>query len=223
MEPIQPSQDNPVGIEWIEIPAGEFLYGDDMKRYVVRKAFQMAKYPITQAQYQRFIDANPNYAVPFVDTDWAKMYNWNQKTRRCPPDKLDHPVVLVSWNDAQEFCRWANCRLPSEVEWEKAARGEDGRTYPWGEDWIDGRYCNSSESHTGGTTSVDEFQEGISPYGVWDMCGNILEWTASPRMGGYVIRGGSWKDSAHWFLRAAVSYYYNSIDRRDYLGFRCAR
>jgi formylglycine-generating enzyme required for sulfatase activity len=89
--------------------------------------------PVTQAQYQTFIDANPNYPVPYRDESWAKPYNWDKAKRRHPVDKSNHPVVLVSWNDAQTYCQWAGVRLPTEEEWEKAARGTDGREYPWGD------------------------------------------------------------------------------------------
>jgi len=214
--------DNPAGIEWIEIPAGEFLYGKKEKQYI-RKPFLIGKYPVTQAQYQRFIDANPEHPVPFIDADWARPYNWDKKKRKHLADKSNHPVVLVSWEDAQAFCRWAGCRLPTEVEWEKAARGEDERTYPWGEDWVAGKYCNSNEAKIDGTTSVDEFPDGVSPYGVWDMSGNVWEWTLSPHEeGGYVLRGGSWYYSGD-LVRSAVRYGCDPSHAYHYFGFRCSR
>jgi formylglycine-generating enzyme required for sulfatase activity len=83
--------------------------------------------------------------------------------------------VWVNWDDAAAFCKWGGYRLPTEEEWEKAARGEDGRTYPWGEDWVNGKYCNSEEAGIGDTTPVDAFPEGVSPYGVWDIVGNVFE------------------------------------------------
>ena len=177
------------------MPAGPFLYGENKTSAQIATPFQIGKYPVTQAQYQRFIDANPNYKVPFGDWDWVKPYNWDQRTRRHPADRSNHPVVLVSWHDAVAFCQWAKCRLPTEQEWERAARGTDGRIYPWGSDWVNGKYCNSSEAGHGGTTPVNAYPLGVSPAGAWDMVGNVWEWTDSwydQDQAARVVRGGSW-------------------------------
>lgn len=208
---------NPAGLEWVEVPAGPFLYGDDKARTQIARPFLIGKYPVTQAQYQRFIDANPNVEVPFCVEDWAKSYNWNQRTRRHPAARSNHPVVLVSWHDAVAFCQWAKCRLPTEQEWERAARGTDGRTYPWGEDWVDDQYCNSSEAGIGGTTPVDAYPLGVSPVGAWDMAGNVWEWTDSCG-----TRGGSWFNVAS-YVRASNRGWGDPGDRNDVIGFRCAR
>ena len=183
------------GIELVRISSGPFLYGDD-KKTVELAEFWIGRSPVTNAQYKRFLDANPAYSVPFYNADWAKPYNWDKKTRTYPADKADHPVVLVSWNDAKAFCDWAGLRLPTEQEWEKAARGDkDGRNYPWGDDWVDGR-CNTSEAGVGGTTRVGQYlPQSDSPYGCADMAGNVWEWTASwysEKQSGRVLRGGSW-------------------------------
>ena len=208
------SADNPAGIEWIEIPAGEFLYGEKKEQQYIRKPFLIGKFPVTNEQYKRFLDANPGYKPP---------QDWDAKTRSYPRSKEKHPVIYVSWNDAQAFCEWANCRLPSEAEWEKAARGTDGRTYPWGEAWTNGRYANSAESKLGGTTPVDDYPEGVSPYGIWDMSGNVWEWQeSSHEQGGKVLRGGSWYDNGN-FLRAADRLRNVPAYSDSNFGFHCAR
>ncbi len=281
---VAPTPDNPAGIIWVEIPAGEFLYGDDKKPQHIRKPYLIAKYPITQAQYQLFIDANPKYPVPsllfflspdikdlatevdrlraeedsssasldfqraaefrikrlskeqeFIEKrdawrgneDRASDY-WNEQTRKHPLNKSNHPMVSVNWKDAQEFCKWAKCRLPSEVEWEKAARGTDGRTYPWGEEWVAGKYCNSNEAKLDDTTPVDEFPEGVSPYGVYDMVGNVGEWTASKNERYtpntvYVVRGGSWRYDVNLAHAAFRNEDLTPKRHYDFIGFRSAR
>lgn len=178
--------DNPAGIEWVHIPAGEFLYGHN-KEHHYTKAYRISKYPATNEQYQRFIDANPQVKEP---TGSNSQYCWDKKTRTYPHSKGDHPVVYVSWHDAQAFCKWDGYHLPSEEEWEKAAKGTDGRTYPWGEDLLAGKYANNKEAKFGGTTPVDEYPEGVSPYGAWDMSGNMWEWCQNDhKQGGKVLRG----------------------------------
>ncbi|MGB4868862.1 MAG: SUMF1/EgtB/PvdO family nonheme iron enzyme, partial [Candidatus Promineifilaceae bacterium] len=117
-------------IEMTAVPAGPFLYGPGNVD-IDLPAFRMSKTPITQAQYQQFIAANPRYPTPFENAIWAQVANWSPDSRLAPAQRLDHPVVIVSWYDAMAFCEWAGARLPSEAEWEKAARGEDGRLYPW--------------------------------------------------------------------------------------------
>jgi formylglycine-generating enzyme required for sulfatase activity len=203
--------DNPAGIEWVEIPAGEFLFGENKEKQYIRKPYWIGKYPVTNEQYKRFLDDNPSHSVPYVDKGWAKPYNWDRKQRIYPPGKENHPVVLVSWNDAQALCLWAGCRLPTELEWE-------------GDDWVVGKYCNSSEAKIGGTTPVDEFQEGVSPDGAWDMSGNILEWTASKYESGdiYVLRGGSWLDYGS-VVPSAYRGRSSPGNALSTIGFRCAR
>jgi formylglycine-generating enzyme required for sulfatase activity len=156
--------------------------------------------------------------------------------------KLDHPVVYVSWDDAVAYAAWLAqttgqpWRLPSEAEWEKAARGTDGRIYPWG-DTFDKARANTSESGIKTTTAVGSYPSGSSPYGAQDMAGNVWEWTHSlfksypyipndgREVGNYtdyrILRGGSWGDLA-WCARAAC----RLLDTPGYLsyviGFRLA-
>ena len=174
-------------IEWVKIPAGPFLYGESKKTRIIEKPYLIGKYPVTNAQYKRFLDANPKYRVP---------KHWGKKTRTYPEGKDDHPVVYVSWDDAQAFCKWAHCRLPTKEEWEKAARGTDGRKYPWGDQAPDETLCNFN-NNVGDTTPVGQYSpQGDSPYGCVDMAGNVWEWVATEYgwLLGHALRGGSWSD-----------------------------
>ena len=199
--------------EWITISAGEFSFGEG-RRNIYLPAFQLAKFPVTNLQYKYFLDANPRLLAP--------MY-W--KERDFPLGKGRHPVVDVSLHDAMAFCQWLDCRLPTEEEWEKAARGSDGRTYSWGDSWLDGKYCNNWDAKIGGTTPVDRYPEGISPYGVWDMVGNVWEWTADEYQGPFMhsLRGGSWRLFGKFTVRLTCGDWLTLDDTRDDLGFRCAR
>lgn len=202
---------NPANIEWVTIPAGSFLFGPDKKKETIQDPFDIGKYPVTNAQYKLFLGENPNHPVP---------KDWDFSERTYPPDKENHPVVYVSWEDAQAFCRWGGYRLPMEVEWEKAARGTDGRTYPWGEEWEDGKYCNSLEARLSCTTPVDLYLEGVSPFGVWDMGGNVWEWTDNREtVTSQVVHGGSW-GSLKMYLFLAFRYSSLPSVRDNYVGFR---
>ena len=142
--------------------------------------------PVTNAQYKRFLDANPNHRVPL---------NWDTMSRDYSANKADHPVIQVSWQDTKAFCDWAGLALPTEEQWEKAARGTDGRIWPWGNEPPTAEHCNFN-ANVGDTTPVGQYSpKGDSPYGCADMAGNVWEWTASwydRTLGGRVLRGGSW-------------------------------
>jgi formylglycine-generating enzyme required for sulfatase activity len=170
---------------FVRIPAGEFFIGskraadpeapeDEMPQQVLEVSdFYLMRFPVTNAQFQQFRD-DTGYRAPLF---WAE--------GRLPADRADHPVVGVSFLDAAAFCLWAAqvigfpVRLPTEPEWEKAARGPDGRLYPWGNRWELAR-CNSREANLGGTSPVGQFSpQGDSPYGMAEMGGNVQEWVSS--------------------------------------------
>ncbi len=211
------------GSELIMIPAGEFLMGsndyDNEKpsHRVYLNAYYIGKYEVTNEQFARFVNETGYNA----GGSWKEYYN---------SGTADHPVVCVSWNDAVAYCDWANLRLPTEAEWEKAARGTDGRKYPWGNEW-DVERCNWSEGpelsgmaniYSGrGTLPVGSFSSGESPYGCLDMAGNVWEWCSDwygenyysqspssnpvgPGSGEYrILRGGSWSADNPDYLRCA--------------------
>ena len=164
----------------VKVPAGKFLYGDKKQERDLPE-FWIDKTPVTNTEYARFV----------VAAGHEPPQHWKGKT---PSQKIaDHPVVYVTWRDAVAYAKWAGKRLPTEEEWEKAARGTDGREYPWG-DWKEGR-CNSREAGIGTTTSVGRYSPGgDSPYSCVDMAGNVWEWAASEWEEGSarrVLRGGS--------------------------------
>jgi len=218
----------------VEIPAGEFIMGndegdDDEKpaHQIALEAFEIDLFEVTNADFARFVEAT-GYQT---EAEKAGEAGW----RAYAEGKDNHPVVKVTWNDANAYCQWLGKRLPTEAEWEKAARGTDGRTYPWGNEW-DPNKANVKESGFRGTVAVGSFGEGASPYGVFDMAGNVWEWTAdwyqaypgSTYQSEYfgekfrVTRGGGWfqeADKVTTFNRSAT----DPKAANDDLGFRCAR
>jgi formylglycine-generating enzyme required for sulfatase activity len=201
--------------EMVLITAGEFLMGSDPGKDKLAEDdeqpqhtlhlpdYYLAKTPVTNARYATFVQA----------TDHHQPIHW--EGGKPPKDKENHPVVYVSWHDAVAYCEWLSkvtgklYRLPSEAEWEKGARGGDGRIYPWGNRW-DAQRCNSSGGQFG-TTLVGAYPQGASPYGLLDMAGNVWEWTRSV-YAGYpydpedgredllveglrTLRGGSWSSN----------------------------
>jgi len=156
----------------ITIPKGEFTMGTDDKladsqnkpaHKVMLPDYQIDKYLVTNAQYARFLVAK-NYRPPL---DW--------KNGVMPAGKALYPVTMVSWFDARAYCEWAGKRLPSEAEWEKAARGTDARRWPWGNN-MDNKRINTYYN-VGSSTPVTTYKNGVSPYGIYDMAGNVSEWT----------------------------------------------
>lgn len=192
----------PISFDWVTIPSGEFFMGSDREIdpetqpcETPQHKFYLAEYritrtPVTVAQFACFVHATGYQTAAERDgCSWV----WHAPTfdlvegadwrHPCGPDdsvveKQNHPVVAVSWYDAQMFCRWAGAQLPTEAEWEKAARGPDGRIWPWGNSTPNARLCNFN-MHVGGTSPVDDHMEGKSPYGMLDMVGNVWQWTSS--------------------------------------------
>lgn len=220
--------------EWVTIPSGEFWMGSEKGDEVEKPAqrvfvpeFQIARVPVTNAQYALFV-ADQNVKPP---SGWPG--------GQPPKGKENHPVVEVSWYDAQTYCQWLSkklgraVRLPTEAEWEKAARGDrDRREYPWGEAWKEFR-CNSSELGLGDTSSVALFRSGASPYGCLDMVGNVWEWCGTTWRESYsepadetlesndlrVVRGGTF-DLNHRIACCASRGYSRPGGRFHDIGFR---
>ncbi len=249
--------------QMVNIPAGKFLMGSTKeqaaqaikdgldKKYVEWEQpqhtvelskYSIGKYPVTNREYQAFVR----------DAKYKPPQGWEGD--QFPAEKGGHPVIYVSWDDATAYCKWLNektskpYRLPTEAEWENAARGEDGRVYPWGNDF-DPKKANTSESKIGGTTEVGQFSpQGDSPYGCVDMAGNVWEWCndwfneneykrSSPvdkdrkdakdpqgtQSGtSRVLRGGSWDYSGD-FVRSAYRGDLTPDSFINVIGFRCAR
>ncbi len=158
---------------------GSDAFSRELPAHVVDvPGFYVARYPARQADYAAFVAATGR-ATLFRDDAYSRPYNWDPERRTFPAGMADHPVVLVTWDDAVAYCRWLGGRLATEAEWEKAARGADRREWPWGGRWRPG-LCNSAESQIGGTSAVGRFSPaGDSPSGAADMAGNVYEWCAS--------------------------------------------
>ena len=216
----------------IAIPAGEFTMGSDVEderppHTVFVDGFEMDKLEVTNEGFERFVQET-GYVT---DAEKAGDTSWRYYAK----DKPQHPVVKVSWNDANAYCGWAGKRLPTEAEWEKAARGTDARSYPWGDQWDVAR-ANVKEAGNRGTTTVGSFPAGASPYGVLDMAGNVAEWTTdwfkaypggdfySPYFGEKyrVIRGGGWFSDQNLVRTTERSASAVELANDD-VGFRCAR
>ncbi|MDE3089110.1 MAG: SUMF1/EgtB/PvdO family nonheme iron enzyme, partial [Chloroflexota bacterium] len=195
----------------VYVPAGEFTMGSNDYDWekpphtVYLDGFWIDKYEVTNALYKKCVDSGTCKVADMGEYD--------------PSGKPNRPVVQVTWYDANTFCQWAGKRLPTEAEWEKAARGTDARTWPWGNDWNPSK-LNSWDAGPHTTTDVGTYPQGASPYGALDMAGNVWEWVADwyssnyyanspknnpkgPDSGGYrVMRGGSW-DNNQISVRAA--------------------
>jgi formylglycine-generating enzyme required for sulfatase activity len=232
------------GIEFVRVPKGKFIMGskddntpaspDESPQRTVEIPYDygIARYPVTNDQFAKFVEATQHIHK------WVR--DWESK--------LDHPVVNVSWRDAMDYCEWLNetlrgeisdlvVRLPTEAEWEKAARGdaERGNEWPWGDEF-DETKCNSTEGGKRGTTRVGAYSpQGDSPYGAADMAGNVWEWCHSiykpypyraddgrekeSGSDARVVRGGAWNGDRS-YARCAFRCGYLPVDRYGYIGFR---
>jgi len=225
------------GAKMVYIPAGEFIMGSNdsgrdqidggrdekPQRRVYLDSYWLYQLEVTVAQYRKFCQA--------TGTSMPSAPSWGFQDK--------HPIVNVSWNDAKAYCDWAGVELPTEAKWEMAARGTDGRKWPWGNEW-DAKKCNTHENGPKTPTPVGAYPSGASPYNCLDMVGNVWEWCADwydfnyyknasqrnptgPNTGQErVVRGGCWNsysDVARCAFRAGrdpVNVYFN-------LGFRCAK
>jgi serine/threonine protein kinase len=170
--------------EMVLVPAGEFLIGSDPRKDKDARDAEQPQHTLYLPDYHlaKTLVTNAQYAAFVQDTGHNQPEHWTQG--KPPGGKEDHPVVNVSWYDGIVYCRWLSevtgkpYRLPSEAEWEKGARGSDGRIYPWGNQW-DAERCNADKGLQGDTTPVGAYPKGASPYGLLDMAGNVWEWTRS--------------------------------------------
>ena len=251
------------GITMIYIPPGEFMMGQthEEKKWLIDQ--------IGEKNYNsNYTDETPLHKV-YLDGYWMGKYEvtFAQYDRYCHETKIkkpgdegwgreNRPVINVSWDDAVDYCRWLSqktglrFKLPTEAQWEKAARGNDQRKYPWGntEPYYNGKwyanYCAYESWEKRGedgftyTAPVGSYRLGASPYGILDMAGNVWEWCSDCYEAGYyknsplknpagpgggsirVVRGGSWKYSGARFLRCANRFYFRPADRGGDLGFR---
>ena len=217
------------------IPGGKFIMGsnerwdDEAPEYIesVNK-FYIDRYEVTNAEYEKFT----------YGTKREEPYHW--PNGKIPRGKKNHPVIYVSWHDASEYCKWKGKRLPTEQEWEKSARGDSGNIYPWGNTWATNKSNHPYKGSTG-TEPVGSYPNGKSPYGLYDMSGNVWEWVDSfylPHPGNNinrgeygmdkrVLKGGSWFDclsygcglSAPTFNRS----FFTPEVKNNSFGFRCAK
>jgi formylglycine-generating enzyme required for sulfatase activity len=239
--------------DMILIQRGHFIMGSipELDTLAFESEFPAHVVYLTDFHISRMLVTNAEYAVFLEATNYQAPEGWRGK--HPPLGKEEHPVVNVSWHDAQTYCRWLSqatgkpFRLPSEAEWEKAARGLYANLYPWGYKWEAGR-CNTQEAGNNSTSPVGHFKGDVSPYRVLDLAGNVFEWTGtlwsnadrglspfrypySPDDGreelaksgkiSCVVRGGSFL-RPHRYARCASRMHYVSTQRMIDIGFRLA-
>jgi serine/threonine-protein kinase len=237
------------GMHLVYVPAGEFIMGSDTgdrdeqpAHKVFLDAYWIDQTPVTNAMFTRFLNAMQE--TDQIDPVWMDprsssfLLAKHRGVWQTCQGYEHHPVVCISWFGARAYSQWIGRRLPTEAEWEKAARGTDGRMYPWGNQAPNPELLNY-DGNMGGTTPVGSYPQGASPYGALDMAGNVWEWMADwydadyyratskrnprgPSSGaGRVQRGGAW-DDGEWSARV-IFRDWDNLDYRDYdSGFRCA-
>lgn len=234
-----------IDVDMVLIDAGEFLMGstdadadaasDEKPQHkVYLAAYYMDRTEVTNAMYRACVEAG--FCTPPTQTGSATRANYYDN-----PDFDDYPVISINWNQAVAYCGWRKARLPTEAEWEKAARGTDGRIYPW-EDQTDCSRANYGGANgcMGDTAKAGSYVAGTSPYGLLDISGNAWEWVndwyldvfyevspfrnpkGPPSGERRIVRGGSWNYGAI-LLRAANRQYYAPAYTNDDLGLRCVR
>jgi len=228
------------GMEQVYVPGGDFIMGskaedanadDDEKpeRTVYLDAFWIDKYEVTNGQYESCVEAggctSPNESKSYLRSSYYGNSEFD-----------NYPVIQIYWNLAVAYCEWAGGNLPTEAQWEKAARGSNGYKYPWGNEEPDSSYTNYNDN-IGDTSEVGSYEKGVSPYGAMDMAGNVMEWVSDwyddydandtnnpqgPSDPSYfrVLRGGGWSNG-DWSIRTALRGVSNPGDRVYYAGFRC--
>jgi len=221
------------------VPASEFSMGSasnfsDPAQIIYLDAFYIDKYEVTNASYKACFDAGVCLQKPkdFISNTHSYYYG--------KAEFNNYPVIYVDWYMANIYCEWRGARLPTEAEWEKAARGTDGRDFPWGNDanFNDFSHDNTGKGNSGDTTEVGRYETGKSPYGVYDLGGNVWEWVSSIYKpypynssdgrenlhisGIRVLRGGSWKSMG---IEDQTNYRYrlDPANAKNDIGFRCAR
>ncbi len=227
------------GMTMMYVPAGPFTMGSDVNKddekpahTVTLDAFWIDKFEVTNAMYALCVKAG-RCSVPIPRTS-------EKNTSYYGNSQFDnYPVINVSWDAANAYCRWAGRQLPTEAQWEKAARGADGRIYPWGKAEPDKSKLNYAKN-VGDTTEAGKYPDGASVYGAMDMAGNVMEWvsdwfdpkyySASPKQNPtgptsgkrHILRGGAWNDES-FFVRTSYRAVWDVPElTQNYIGFRCA-
>ena len=236
-EKVEPPQGVKVPKDMVYVPPGQFIMGKggNIRIASLKEGFFIDKYPVTNTRFCAFLNERGNQregGKEWIDLEGSYV---DERCRiRKDGDSFavesgfeDHPVIYVSWYGVSAYAQWAGKRLPAEDEWEKAARGINGRVYPWGNEF-DEEKCNTDKSKIGHATPVKKYQEGRSPYGCLNIAGNVWEWTDSwyDEKKEKVLRGGSWdsdRDGSRSDSRCADRFRNYPLLRNDITGFRCAR
>lgn len=223
--------------EMVFVPAGNAIIGSNLgepfeapERTVFVNSFYIDKFEVTNAQYKRFVDETKREAPKnVVNPDYTI---WKNGTY--PEELANHPVVNVTWYDAKAYCEWAGKRLPTAIEWEKAARGPYGNIYPWGNEFFMGYanlYTKGVSYKLQQTVPVGTYEKSKSYYGIYDLAGNVWEWTASvppnskdPADIRRVAKGGGWGYNGNKYTsRASYGIFFTADYTSNCLGFRCAK